>query len=77
MSDVSLTKDNRVLVEKVARVLCGNLQPEAYDSLPEQADYITRKSLTRPILDKLEARAIAEDMLLEVKNHLFVHASQG
>lgn len=46
------------MVEKVAMTLC-----DYYDALPESATYIERKSSTREIIDREEARLLARAVL--------------
>jgi uncharacterized protein YijF (DUF1287 family) len=48
-----------------ARELCAQFGCK-YDDLPEIATYIQRKSATLPILDRQEARSIADAILWRV-----------
>jgi hypothetical protein len=55
------------LTEELARKICGLVQAEAYDDLPDVATYIQRKSTDRPILDKEEAKWVATEILAMVR----------
>lgn len=54
--------------EAVARAICAEVNPVAYDALPEAATYLERKThIDRPILDKAEALSVADAVLFQLR----------